>query len=177
MKYKNRVRSRVANLKDPKNPQLRESVLQGIIDPCRMAGMTAEVTTVFLLILQSSPILFLDSFLNHEKSFSASSSTRNLLFSSPFFTNLLNSSFSSYKSCPLVQMTFKRKKKYTLWSDWHWERYPAIEKYTWAESGEGRSPWAHQTLLNHLTSASNNGENFMNSVVLVLNIIKVLTLA
>eukprot|EP00106_Octopus_bimaculoides_P002549 XP_014769991.1 PREDICTED: transcription elongation factor S-II-like [Octopus bimaculoides] len=42
MKYKNRVRSRVANLKDPKNPQLRESVLQGIIDPCRMAGMTAE---------------------------------------------------------------------------------------------------------------------------------------
>ncbi|GAB1610684.1 transcription elongation factor A protein 1 [Argonauta hians] len=42
MKYKNRVRSRVANLKDPKNPQLRESVLQGIIEPSRMAGMTAE---------------------------------------------------------------------------------------------------------------------------------------
>lgn len=42
MKYKNRVRSRVANLKDPKNPQLRENVLRGIIDPSRLASMTAE---------------------------------------------------------------------------------------------------------------------------------------
>ena len=43
MKYKNRVRSRVANLKDSKNPKLRESVLIGFIPPERIAVMTAEV--------------------------------------------------------------------------------------------------------------------------------------
>ena len=51
MKYKNRIRSRVANLKDPKNPQLRENVLRGIIDPARLAGMTAEVGNCLLIFL------------------------------------------------------------------------------------------------------------------------------
>ncbi|KAJ8305626.1 hypothetical protein KUTeg_016171 [Tegillarca granosa] len=41
-KYKNRVRSRVANLKDSKNPKLRENVLMGLIPPDRIASMTAE---------------------------------------------------------------------------------------------------------------------------------------
>ncbi|CAL1264483.1 unnamed protein product [Larinioides sclopetarius] len=42
MKYKNRVRSRVANLKDTKNPELRINVLKGIIQPERIAVMTAD---------------------------------------------------------------------------------------------------------------------------------------
>lgn len=41
-KYKNRVRSRVANLRDLKNPQLRENVLLGLINPEKIAKMTAE---------------------------------------------------------------------------------------------------------------------------------------
>ncbi|XP_021365009.1 transcription elongation factor S-II-like isoform X1 [Mizuhopecten yessoensis] len=41
-KYKNRVRSRVANLRDLKNPQLRENVLLGLISPEKIAKMTAE---------------------------------------------------------------------------------------------------------------------------------------
>lgn len=42
MKYKNRIRSRVANLKDPKNPNLRLHVLIGMISPERLAKMPAE---------------------------------------------------------------------------------------------------------------------------------------
>jgi transcription elongation factor S-II len=42
MKYKTRIRSRVANLKDAKNPKLRENVRLGIITPDRLATMTAE---------------------------------------------------------------------------------------------------------------------------------------
>ncbi|KAJ8372987.1 hypothetical protein AAFF_G00272240 [Aldrovandia affinis] len=42
MKYKNRVRSRIANLKDIKNPNLRRNVLCGNIPPNRMARMSAE---------------------------------------------------------------------------------------------------------------------------------------
>jgi transcription elongation factor S-II len=42
MKYKNRVRSRIANLKDPKNPRLRENVLLCHISPERLAAMTPE---------------------------------------------------------------------------------------------------------------------------------------
>ncbi|XP_054719081.1 transcription elongation factor S-II-like [Uloborus diversus] len=42
MKYKNRVRSRVANLKDAKNPALRVNVLKGIIEPAKIAVMTAD---------------------------------------------------------------------------------------------------------------------------------------
>ncbi|XP_072317333.1 transcription elongation factor A protein 3 isoform X4 [Eucyclogobius newberryi] len=42
MKYKNRVRSRISNLKDPKNPGLRKNVLAGNIELSRMATMSAE---------------------------------------------------------------------------------------------------------------------------------------
>lgn len=42
MKYKNRVRSRVANLGDVKNPYLRLNVLRGDISPDRIAKMTAD---------------------------------------------------------------------------------------------------------------------------------------
>jgi len=40
MKYKNKIRSRVANLKDVKNPRLRENVLMGVISAERLAEMT-----------------------------------------------------------------------------------------------------------------------------------------
>ncbi|XP_027143195.1 transcription elongation factor A protein 3 isoform X3 [Larimichthys crocea] len=42
MKYKNRVRSRISNLKDPKNPGLRRNVLAGNIELSRIASMSAE---------------------------------------------------------------------------------------------------------------------------------------
>ncbi|NXG52562.1 TCEA3 protein, partial [Psilopogon haemacephalus] len=42
MKYRNRVRSRISNLKDPKNPCLRRNVLCGDIQPSLIARMTAE---------------------------------------------------------------------------------------------------------------------------------------
>ncbi|RMZ93990.1 transcription elongation factor A 1-like, partial [Brachionus plicatilis] len=42
MKYKNRIRSRVLNLKDAKNPKLRENVRLGLISPDKLAVMTAE---------------------------------------------------------------------------------------------------------------------------------------
>ncbi|XP_077867010.1 transcription elongation factor A protein 1-like [Saccoglossus kowalevskii] len=41
-KYKTRVRSRVANLKDVRNPILRQQVLCGSIPPEKIANMTAE---------------------------------------------------------------------------------------------------------------------------------------
>ncbi|KAG8231906.1 hypothetical protein J437_LFUL011375 [Ladona fulva] len=41
-RYKNRVRSRVANLKDGKNPALRLNFLGGALAPQRLAVMTAE---------------------------------------------------------------------------------------------------------------------------------------
>lgn len=41
-KYKTRIRSRVSNLRDSKNPTLRKAVLSGEITPERMAKMTAE---------------------------------------------------------------------------------------------------------------------------------------
>lgn len=43
MKYKTRLRSRISNLKDQKNPDLRRNVLCGNILPDRIANMTAEV--------------------------------------------------------------------------------------------------------------------------------------
>lgn len=49
MKYKNRVRSRIANLKDTKNPNLRKNVLCGNIPPDRFAKMTAEVSSILNL--------------------------------------------------------------------------------------------------------------------------------
>ncbi|XP_034144836.1 transcription elongation factor A protein 3 isoform X2 [Esox lucius] len=42
MKYKNRVRSRISNLKDPKNPGLRRNVLAGGIELGHFAVMSAE---------------------------------------------------------------------------------------------------------------------------------------
>lgn len=42
MRYKNRVRSRIANLKDTKNPTLRINFLAGAIPANRLATMTAE---------------------------------------------------------------------------------------------------------------------------------------
>jgi transcription elongation factor S-II len=41
-KYKAQVRSRVFNLKDKKNPSLRENVLCGVIKPEKIAVMTSE---------------------------------------------------------------------------------------------------------------------------------------
>ena len=48
MRYKNRVRSRISNLKDPKNPGLRRNVLAGYIEMTRIASMSAEVRPVGL---------------------------------------------------------------------------------------------------------------------------------
>lgn len=42
-RYKNRVRSRVANLKDAKNPELRQNFVNGALSAARLATMTAEV--------------------------------------------------------------------------------------------------------------------------------------
>lgn len=42
MRYKNRVRSRIANLKDTKNPMLRTNFRIGVITASRLAVMTAE---------------------------------------------------------------------------------------------------------------------------------------
>ncbi|CAF1223340.1 unnamed protein product [Adineta steineri] len=42
VKYRNRIRSRISNLKDAKNPNLRINVLLGIITPERLAVLTAE---------------------------------------------------------------------------------------------------------------------------------------
>ncbi|XP_043848153.1 transcription elongation factor A protein 3 isoform X2 [Dromiciops gliroides] len=42
MKYRNRVRSRISNLKDPRNPNLRRNVLCGAISTSLIARMTAE---------------------------------------------------------------------------------------------------------------------------------------
>ena len=43
MKYKQRVRSRVSNLRDAKNPLLKVKVLSGEISPERFATMPTEV--------------------------------------------------------------------------------------------------------------------------------------
>lgn len=67
MKYKNRVRSRISNLKDMKNPNLRRTVLCGSVTPERMAKMTAEVCCVigipvlyrvYLSVISSVPHCF-----------------------------------------------------------------------------------------------------------------------
>ncbi|XP_045034280.1 transcription elongation factor S-II-like isoform X2 [Daphnia magna] len=42
MKYKNRVRSRVSNLKDTRNPNLRLNFLCGQVSPARLSNMTSE---------------------------------------------------------------------------------------------------------------------------------------
>uniref|UniRef100_A0A4W5KG68 Transcription elongation factor A (SII), 2 n=1 Tax=Hucho hucho TaxID=62062 RepID=A0A4W5KG68_9TELE len=45
-KYKSRLRSRISNLKDQKNPDLRRNVLAGNISADRIANMAAEVRRV-----------------------------------------------------------------------------------------------------------------------------------
>lgn len=42
MRYKNRIRSRVSNLKDAKNPSLRTNFISGVITATRLAKMTPE---------------------------------------------------------------------------------------------------------------------------------------
>jgi transcription elongation factor S-II len=42
--YKTRIRSRVYNLKDAKNPELRINVLTGVISPKKLAVMSSEVS-------------------------------------------------------------------------------------------------------------------------------------
>lgn len=56
MKYKNRVRSRISNLKDMKNPNLRRTVLCGSVTPDRMAKMTAEVCWLWSQTLSSTSL-------------------------------------------------------------------------------------------------------------------------
>lgn len=46
-RYKNRVRSRVSNLKDTKNPQLRTNFLCGALTANKLAVMTAEVSYLY----------------------------------------------------------------------------------------------------------------------------------
>ena len=45
VKYKNRIRSRFSNLRDPKNVGLRLNVLNGVVKPEQLARMSAEVGT------------------------------------------------------------------------------------------------------------------------------------
>lgn len=51
MKYKNRVRSRISNLKDAKNPNLRRNVLCGNVSPERISKMTAEVSDNQIVVI------------------------------------------------------------------------------------------------------------------------------
>ena len=60
MKYKNRVRSRVANLKDVRNPQLRQNVLIGLISAKKIASMSAEVNVDFFKYMILKKIVFID---------------------------------------------------------------------------------------------------------------------
>ena len=41
-KYRNKIRSRYSNLKDAKNPDLRESVMTGVISPEKLSSMKPE---------------------------------------------------------------------------------------------------------------------------------------
>lgn len=49
-KYKMRIRSRVSNLGDLKNPGLRQNVISGHITPERIAVMTSEVGNIFVFV-------------------------------------------------------------------------------------------------------------------------------
>jgi hypothetical protein len=46
VKYKQKIRSRVNNLRDPKNPMLKARVLGGEISPERFAVMSSEVCKI-----------------------------------------------------------------------------------------------------------------------------------
>ena len=52
LKYKNRCRSRISNLKDARNPLLRQRVLSGEISPDVFAQMTAEVSCVWFRVFK-----------------------------------------------------------------------------------------------------------------------------
>lgn len=55
-KYKNRIRSRVANLKDNRNPDLRLNVLRGIISTERIAKMDSTVSVaLYSIVFPLSP--------------------------------------------------------------------------------------------------------------------------
>lgn len=58
MKYKNRVRSRVSNLKDSRNPNLRLNFLCGQVSPARLAVMSSEVYRKEKQFLDLSSYLF-----------------------------------------------------------------------------------------------------------------------
>lgn len=47
MKYKNRIRSRILNLKDVKNPDLKNNLMSGALPPSKLAVMTTEVCVYF----------------------------------------------------------------------------------------------------------------------------------
>ena len=47
-KYKNRIRSRYANLKDSRNPEFRAQVLLGSLPPEKVATMTPDVSNLDL---------------------------------------------------------------------------------------------------------------------------------
>ena len=56
-KYKMRIRSRVSNLGDLKNPDLRQSVITGDVTPSRIAVMSTEVGNAILASFPG-PLLF-----------------------------------------------------------------------------------------------------------------------
>ncbi|KAF6769917.1 hypothetical protein AHF37_12027 [Paragonimus kellicotti] len=49
-KYKQRVRTRVMNLRDSNNPNLRLNVLMGHVNPEKLASMTSEVSDCKLIV-------------------------------------------------------------------------------------------------------------------------------
>ena len=65
MKYKNRVRSRVSNIGDLKNPGLKQRVISGEITPSRLATMTTEVSfhinDVLLAVIENCFVTYLDT--------------------------------------------------------------------------------------------------------------------
>jgi len=48
-KYKNRIKSRVMNLRDKRNEALKMLIIEGEITPEKFANMTAEVFFLFIL--------------------------------------------------------------------------------------------------------------------------------
>ena len=71
-KYKNRIKSRVMNLRDKRNTALKTMIIEGDIAPARFANMTAEVCFHLSdLLFPSGCIFFLFVYhsLNVEKGF------------------------------------------------------------------------------------------------------------
>ena len=67
------MRSRVFNLKDKKNPSLRENVLCGTIKPEKLAIMTSEemasddVSTDFFILVERIKLSFNRGLMYHDK--------------------------------------------------------------------------------------------------------------